>query len=268
MKAIMSNIWLDDSIRILKFLDKELILSNPKIFMWYSDITTINLYLNQLWLVTFNWPQIMAWISQFDDMWEEFKISFIDFFENFINYEYKTFSFYSNGYLPWSDINNTWKLKEKIPNEWWNFLQWNWKFSWKLVGWCLEVIEFLKGTEYLPNIDFFKDKIFFLEISWDDWVNLNSIKYILRNYCVSWVFNKISGLLIWRPRDYSKEDKENLNKLLIEIIVWEFWLSNLPIVTNLDFGHTDPQWILPLWIEAEFDIGNKRFYLKEKCFSL
>jgi len=80
VKAIISTIWWDDSIRILKYLDKDLITNNPKIFMGYSDITTINTYLNQLWLVTFNWPQIMAWLSQWNDLWEEFQKSFIDFF--------------------------------------------------------------------------------------------------------------------------------------------------------------------------------------------
>lgn len=267
VKAIITNIWGDDSIRILKYLDKDLILQNPKIFMWYSDITTINIFLNQLWLVTFNWPQIMAWISQFDDMWEDFKKSFIQFFENLENYEYKPFSFYSNWYLPWSDINNNWKLKEKIPNEWWNILQWTWKFSWKLFWGCIEVLEFTKWTQYFPKTEFFKDKIFFFEISGDDWVQLNNLKYILRNYCVSWIFRNMSGLLVWRVRDYSKEDKKKLNQIILDVLVWEFWLKDLPIITNLDFWHTDPQWILPLWVKAEFDIENRRFYLKERCFS-
>lgn len=267
VKAIITNIWWDDSIRILRYLDKELILKNPKIFMGYSDITTINTYLNQLWLITFHWPQIMAWISQFDDMWDNFKKSFIDFFANQENYEYKAFPFYSNWYLDWNDRNNTWKLKEKIPNEWWKILQWSWKFSWKLFGWCLQVLEFMKGTEYFPKNNFFKNKIFFLEISEDNWVQFNNIIYALRNYCISWIFENISWLLIWRARDYSQEDKEKLNTVILNVLVWEFWFKNLPIITNLDFWHTDPQWILPLWIEAEFDIDHKRFYLKETCFT-
>lgn len=267
IKAIITNIWGDDSVRILKYLDKELILQNPKIFMGYSDITTINVYLNQLWLVTFNWPQIMAWISQFEDMWDDFQKSFKDFFENYKNYEYKSFPFYSNWYLPWWDISNIWKLKEKIPNEWWNILQWNWTFSWQLFGWCLQVLDFMKWTEYFPKSHFFKDKIFFIEIAEDNWVQLNNIKYMLRNYCISWVFENISWLLIWRARDYSLDEKDKLNKLILDILVWEFWLKNLPIIANLDFWHTDPQWILPLWIKAEIDINSQGFYLKEKCFS-
>lgn len=267
VKAIISNIWWDDSIRILKYLDQKLIFKNPKIFMWYSDMTTINIFLHQLWLVTFNWPQIMAGISQFDDMWEAFQTSFIDFFDNLENYEYKPFPFYSNWYLSWWDLANIWKLKEKIPNKWWNILQWTKKFAWKLIGWCFQVLEFMKWTEYFPETKFFTDKIFFIEVAEDEWIQFNNIKYALRNYCVSWIFEKISWLLIWRVRDYTQEQKEQLEQLIIDIVVWEFWLSDLPIITNLDFWHTDPQWILPLWIEAEFNIENKTFYLKEKCFS-
>ena len=48
IKAIIANIGGDDSIRILRYLDKEIILKNPKIFMGYSDITTINVFLGQL----------------------------------------------------------------------------------------------------------------------------------------------------------------------------------------------------------------------------
>ncbi|MBI4918517.1 LD-carboxypeptidase, partial [archaeon] len=43
----------------------------------------------------------------------------------------------------------------------------------------------------------------------------------------------------------------------------EFNRPDLPIVTDMDFGHTHPQIILPLGIKAELDFKNKKFYLKE-----
>lgn len=266
VKAIISAIWWIESIRILEYLDTELILNNPKIFMWYSDITTINTYLNQLWMITFNWPQIMAWLSQWNDLWEVFQKSFINFFENNWNYEYKTFDFYSNWYKDWSKIDNVWKLKEKIPNSWWNLLQWKWTFRWELFWWCLQVLDLLKWTKYFPEKSFFKNKILFLDIAEDDWVQLNRIKATFRNYAVSWIFNEISWLLIWRARDYSDEEKIQLNQTIIDVVSWEFWITNLAIITNLDFGHTDPQWILPLGINAEFDIENMSFKLLESPF--
>jgi muramoyltetrapeptide carboxypeptidase LdcA involved in peptidoglycan recycling len=46
----------------------------------------------------------------------------------------------------------------------------------------------------------------------------------------------------------------------------EFKNAKLPIVANMDFGHTDPQWILPLGIKAEIDCIGKTFKLIEKPF--
>ena len=34
----------------------------------------------------------------------------------------------------------------------------------------------------------------------------------------------------------------------------------------MDFGHTDPQWILPLGIKAEINCHKKEFKLIEKIF--
>jgi muramoyltetrapeptide carboxypeptidase LdcA involved in peptidoglycan recycling len=39
--------------------------------------------------------------------------------------------------------------------------------------------------------------------------------------------------------------------------------AGVPIVTNMDFGHTDPQWILPLGVEAELDPASNTFRLLE-----
>lgn len=54
VKAIISSIGGDDSIRILPYLDKKTIVQNPKIVMGYSDTSTLLTYINQLGLVTFH----------------------------------------------------------------------------------------------------------------------------------------------------------------------------------------------------------------------
>jgi len=54
--GIVSTIGGEDSIRILPYLNGKTIRSNPKIFMGYSDTTTVLGYCNQLGLVTFHGP--------------------------------------------------------------------------------------------------------------------------------------------------------------------------------------------------------------------
>ena len=43
----------------------------------------------------------------------------------------------------------------------------------------------------------------------------------------------------------------------------EFGNARVPIVTIMDFGHTDPQIILPLGVKAEVDCSNRTFKLSE-----
>lgn len=70
-------------------------------------------------------------------------------------------------------------------------------------------------------------------------------------------------MLFGRARDYSPEEKIALDEMIQDVISREFGRSNLPIVTNMDFGHTDPQFILPLGILAEVNCDRRTFSLVE-----
>jgi len=81
------------------------------------------------------------------------------------------------------------------------------------------------------------------------------------------IFDQINALLFGRARDYSDSDKKRLESVILSVVAKEFNQTELPIVTNMDFGHTDPQFILPLGITAEVDCRNKRFRLLEPAVS-
>ena len=59
------------------------------------------------------------------------------------------------------------------------------------------------------------------------------------------------------------EEKLSLEEMIQDLIGREFGQKNLPIVTNMDFGHTDPQLILPLGVRAKVDCEQQRFSLVE-----
>ena len=77
------------------------------------------------------------------------------------------------------------------------------------------------------------------------------------------IFNKLSAILFGRARDYSAKEKQCLDKTIVDVVNGEFGCKNIPIVTNMDFGHTDPQFVLPLGVRACVDCKSKTFYLNE-----
>lgn len=263
VKAIFASIGGDDSVRILPFVNKDIVAKNPKILMGYSDTSTLHVFANLQGLVSFYGPSIMAGFSQMENLSESFKTHVHDIlFEPKENYEYKAYGKYCDGYLDWSDKENLGKTKPIKSDDGWHWLQGNSKVQGELFGGCIEVLEMMKATDFWPSQDFWKGKIFFLETS-EEKPSIHYIDHVLRNYGMLGVFDKISGFIFSRARDYSDDDKKEIEEKIISIVAKEFDKPNLPIIANFDVGHTDPQFILPLGVKAEIDCVAKRVLLVE-----
>lgn len=263
IKAIISTIGGDDSVRILKYLDKDTITSNPKILLGYSDTTTLNTLLNTWGLVTFNGPSIMAGFSQanqYPKSWHDTVKTIL--MGDSTNYTYPRFEKYSNGYPNWSNIENTGLLKELLESPAYNWLQGNNAVEGTLFGGCIEVLEFLKSTDYWPIKAFWKDKVLFFETS-EDVPSVSNVKYMLRNYGVQGIFDQIKALVFGRARDYTEKTNQELRKTILSIVRDEFGNKDLLVATDLDFGHTDPQWVLPLGIRVQINPETKEIKLLE-----
>lgn len=68
---------------------------------------------------------------------------------------------------------------------------------------------------------------------------------------------------IGRARGYSEEQKSALDDAVRTVVVDEFGVDHVVTVTTMDFGHTDPQWILPRGVNAELDPASSTFRLVE-----
>ncbi len=264
--GIIASIGGDDAIRVLPYLDAELIKNNPKFFMGYSDTTNLHFFLNQLGLVSFYGPSIMAGFSQTDALGEKFKNHLEKFlFEAFENFTYESSDFFVNGYPDWSDKANVGKINGPEKNDGFHFLQGDGTVIGELIGGCIDTIAFIPGTKYWPDENYWKGKIFCMETS-ENKPSFSYIRRILRSFGVQNIFKNINALVIGRLRDFSEEEKAHFERSLLEFLKDEFDASTLPVLSNVDFGHTDPQIILPFGIEAKIDFKEKKFSLTSSPF--
>jgi len=263
VKAIFASIGGEDSVRILPYLKPELIKKNPKILLGYSDTTTLTTYCNQLGLVTLNGPSIMAGFSQWNSLPKSFQEHITQFlFNPDKNIPYIPYSKYSNGYLDWRKKENTGKIKNKLITKGWEWLQGKSTIKGYLFGGNIEVLEFMKGTDYWPDKSFWKGKILFLETS-EDKPKPEQVKWMLRNYGMQGIYKNLKGIIIGRARDYNKKENAELYANIIKVVASEFNRPDMPIIANMDFGHTDPQYIMPLGILVEINCSKKTFRLLE-----
>lgn len=110
------------------------------------------------------------------------------------------------------------------------------------------------GTSIWPQKEEWKNKILFLETSEDE-VSPDYVEYYLRNLIAQGIIDEINGILIGKPQNetYYNEYKEVYKRLICE----EAGRPDLPILYNVNIGHTDPMCILPLGQKIKVDLNKK-----------
>ena len=265
--GIITSIGGYESVRILEFLDIEMILNNPKLIMGFSDATAFLSYLNKKGLITFYGPSVMAGFAELKHIDEKYKNNLNDFLTNLkVPYEYIPYDNYTNGYKDWNNKDTIGECESFQKNTGLDFFNELGKVKGKLWGGCIEVLECLKGTKYFPELEFFNDKILFFETSEEKPTPIQ-VGCMLRNYGTQGILNRVNGIIFGRPKDYSVDEVNELKEIIKDIIEIEFKVKDISIVMNADFGHTDPKWILPYGMEVLMDADNKNIVLLENPFN-
>lgn len=265
IKGIFSTIWGDDSIRILPYIDFDVIRNNPKVFMGYSDTTITHFICFKAGIVSFYGPSIMAGFGEngwlFPYMVDSVHKAI---FSSEVIWEVSANKDgWTNEFLPWNNPENQKKKRNLFPASSWRWLQWEGKVIGKLLWGCVDVFPFIIGTSIWPSVDEWKNKILFLEPS-EEKISDTHFERIVRNLGSQGVLHVIKGIIVGRAQmDYQTNTQLNYDKQLIKIVSMEFGLKDLPIVTNMDFWHTDPMFVIPVGIEAQLDCDNKIFLIME-----
>jgi muramoyltetrapeptide carboxypeptidase LdcA involved in peptidoglycan recycling len=269
IKAIISTIGGDDSIRILPYLDLDVIRSNPKIFLGYSDTTITHFACFKAGLVSFYGPSIMAGFGEngglFPYMIDSVRRTLFSSTPAGVVEPNK------NGWtvemLNWAKPENQSQKRHLNPSVGWQFLQGKGIKRGHLIGGCFEVLDWLRGTSFWPKPMNWEKAILFLETS-EDAPSPDAVLYGLRTYAAMGILKKLSGILFARPGGaVPPESFKEYDKAILRVVTEEEGLRDIPVVTNLDFGHTDPMFVIPYGVEAEIDCEEKRFSILESAAS-
>lgn len=195
IKGIIACIGGDDSIRMLPYIDYEIINKNPKIFLGYSDTTVSHFICYRGGLSSFYGPTLLVDFAENVAM-SPYTIEHLHrtLFENQVIGEIKPSSTWTSEYLPW-EVSNKSIQRKFIHNKGYDLLQGKGIVQGRLIGGCIEVFDMLRGTELFPSIDEFNNAILFLETS-EEKPPLWYIECCLRNYGITGILEKLSGM-IW-----------------------------------------------------------------------
>ena len=78
------------------------------------------------------------------------------------------------------------------------------------------------------------------------------------------ILKGLAGILFGRPGgEVPPERFGEYDEAILQVVAEEEGLTDLPIITNMDFGHTDPMFVLPYGVQAELDCAAQRFAIVE-----
>ena len=84
----------------------------------------------------------------------------------------------------------------------------------------------------------------------------------LRNFGSQGILRALSGIIVGRPCGVAPDKLAEYDAAIVHALD-EDGLIDLPVLSNLDFGHTDPMFTLPYGVMAEIDCSASSLSLME-----
>ena len=263
---ILCAIGGDDTYRLLPYLFDHDELANSvtdKLFLGFSDTTINHLMLHKVGLTTFYGQ---AFLPDICELSSEMLPYTRKYFEELINTENISEICPSD---IWYEERKSFGIDQagkpliSHPNSGFELLQGPSVFSGKILGGCIDSIyDMFNGDRYadmpvlckkyhlFPDPEDWKGRILLLETS-EEKPSPEKYRKALEYLKQTGVFEAVSGLLVGKPMDetYAQEYRLLLTKVIDR--------PDLPIVFNLNVGHSVPRCIIPFGINAFVDVNKQ-----------
>ena len=237
VKIVLTTIGGFNSIEMLPYIDFELIKNNPKIFCGYSDITALNNSIfSKTGLVTYSGPGYSAF--KMKDLQEYQTKMWLEALQN-DSYTLEKSQYYS------SDLWFLENIERKLHTNEWKIYN-SGIAEGIIIGANLSTFCLLQGTEYLPKVD---NPILFIESSEED----TSFDFTRRLASILLAVPNLKALLIGRfPKEVNMTEE-----LFLYILNKHPILKKIPVMYDMNFGHTQPIFTFPIGAKANVNTVEK-----------
>ncbi len=279
--GVISTIGGEESIRLLPFLDLHVIRNHPKVFMGFSDTTVTHFAFLAAGVVTFYGPSILTAFGEGGGTLPYTRDSVMRtlFSSNPLGVVEPSNEGWTTEFLDWADPASFSRPRRLLPTNGWRYVQGSGSVEGRLVGGCIEVMDWLRGTSVWPSDALWDGALLCIETS-EEVPGPNEVARMLRSMGALGVIDRIAAILVGRPCKMLRSDAVasfdheawerwvgEYDEAILMVVRDELGRNDIPIVTNMDFGHTDPFFVLPLGVTGRVDVDQRRFSIIEACVS-
>ncbi|WP_310833336.1 S66 family peptidase [Paenibacillus pedocola] len=246
VKGILTTLGGHNCNQLLRELDYELIAANPKRLCGYSDITALGSAIyTRTGLITYSGPHFSTLAMRYGN---EYTI------RHFIQMMTEDVEILVQPSAQWSD--DAWFLDQENrtfePNAG-PVTIYPGSAEGIIIGGNLCTLNLLQGTEFMPSL---KDAILFLEDDFES--SPETFDRDLQSLIHQPGFEQVRGLVIGRFQRASRITPD----LLSTIIRSKKELQQLPVIADVNFGHTSPLITFPIGGQAKLIAEEGRVELK------
>jgi muramoyltetrapeptide carboxypeptidase LdcA involved in peptidoglycan recycling len=166
-------------------------------------------------------------------------------------------------HLPWENPENQSIRRKLNPCDGWRFHQADEVVEGQLFGGCVDVLDWLRGTDYFPSAGDLQGAILFLETS-EEMLPPSFLTRFVRCLAAMNILEGLGGILLGRPGGgVDPHTFHEYDDALCKSVREEYGLKDMPIVTNMDFGHTDPMFVIPIGMKVRIDSAKQEITINE-----
>ncbi len=260
IKAVIASIGGDDQVTFIKYLPAEPFVRNPKPFFGFSDNSHV---MNFLWLCGVPSYYGGALFTQFamQKRMDDFSVRYLKhalFDEG--EFELVASDLYNDIGLDWSDPKTLDQARVYEPNEGfvWDGEQDGEGLTW---GGCVESVdEMLRHGVQIPSLEEFERVVLIMETSEE----IPSSGYVFRVFRAlgeRGILERVQGVLVGRAKAWGFHRQQNATEkktyraaqqaAIVRVV--RAYNPTIPVIQNMDFGHTDPQMPLPYGKRVRID---------------
>jgi muramoyltetrapeptide carboxypeptidase LdcA involved in peptidoglycan recycling len=263
IKAILTSIGGSDQLRILPFLDRDVVAANPKPFFGYSDNTCLLTWLWNLGIVAYHGTSVMYHLGRPGGTHP-------------ISTDSLRAALFRSGDVEltmpttWRDENTNWRdpatfdteppMKPADPWRWHNADHVVEGTTW---GGCIEVLSWLAiANREIAEPAAYDRCILLLETS-EEMPAPAEVGYILQALGERDILTRVAGVVVARPMTAPAPTPQireayapDLEAEVLAAVAR--YAPGALVVFNVDFGHTDPQLILPVGGRIRLDGPRRR----------
>ena len=263
VKAVIANIGGNDADRLFPYISKTSIINNPKILCGYSDVMSLHLFCRRLGLMTYYGDNLLTNIAE-NPMWHPYSRHWFEktFFDTSVIGtvgQSEDWSYDDSKHTDRDYRKKYVKDKGRFP------VQGKGTVRGKLFGGHGDLLKFMEPENgALVTREDLEGSIFFFE-DIPECCSPEGMADFFDFLGQKGYLQLIKGIIIGKMR--SKRSFEPYAQKIREVITDKYDLKDLPVLGNMNFGHTSPVFIIPYGAEAELSMDDMSFAILESGVS-